>query len=160
MNNLGKVYAQKKELQNNMNLKKTQFINSLTIIINACYFKNKGNETIIDIRNSYMAFKSVGEDIILKYVGVYIWKYKEDIKNTNEEFFLNNNFQDDIDAHYNNSKDSKFSKAEVNHIFSILKTMYPKLNDGEKKTIWTHVGNLLKCYAEYTLCKQQLLKLK
>lgn len=157
----GKVNLQKKELQKIITTKKKQFIDSLTILINSCYFKNKNDELMLDIKNSFAAFKNIAEDIIIKNAGDYVWKYREEIHNLNDNFFINSTFQNDINEYYvRNPKEDRFTKKDVNKVFSILKSTYPNLNDGEKKTIWTHTRNLLKFYSEYILAKKQLNSLK
>ena len=153
----GKINQQKKELQNNLNTKRKQFINSLTILINACYFKNKDSNLMLEIKENFIVYKKIAEDIIITKTGEYIWKYKEQIKAGDDFFFINNSFDNDITEFYQkNPNEKRFNKNDVDEIFSLLKTTYPKLNEGEKKTIWTHTKNLLKYYAEYKLCKQRI----
>ena len=153
----GKTNNIKKELQNNIITKKRQFIDSLTILINACYFKNKNNEIMLDLKESFMAFKKIAEDIIIKNVGAYMWKYREQIKKIDDSFFIGNVFDNDITEYYKKNPDeTRFTENDVAEIFSILRKTYPNLNDGEKKMIWVHSGNLLKYYAEYKLCQQKL----
>lgn len=159
--NIGQKNENKKQLFKLIQEKKKQFITSLTVLINACYFKNKNNEIMLDIKESFASFKTFAEDIIINQVGQYVWKYRDQIKNLDDNFFLNNNFNNEIISYYKkNPNEDRFTQKEVNEIFNILKNTYPRLNEGEKKTIWSSIKKLLSSYSEFLLYKNKLKQLK
>jgi hypothetical protein len=69
------------------------------------------------------------------------WMHRQQILNEDEEFFLNNQFSDFIKEDEN--------KSFIYNLMNLIKLRYREMSKAEKKQIWTHIKDLLKCIIEY-----------
>jgi hypothetical protein len=134
-------------------------INQLTAI--ACH-KNPDDDNIAKIRDALRAVLVADETMVIIQSGTYIWKYREEIANKDETFFLANKFEDDIANVKQNQaiKEKNFSDDEIAAVMNSIKSTYTTMKAPEKETIWRHVMELLRSYAQYLGAERKLLLLE
>ena len=134
-------------------------INQLTAI--ACH-KNPDNDDIAKIRDALRAVLVADETIVIIQSGTYVWKYREQIANKDETFFLKSTFDADIASVKQNPslKNKDFSDAEITTIMNSIKATYSTMSNPEKEIIWRHVMELLRSYAQYLSAERKLLSLE
>ena len=72
-------------------------------------------------------------------------EYKENIRNKNEEFFLNNDYSDVL----NNEHLKKHNDNDINDkLINKLKDYWKELDDNNREIVWQYFTILLKIYAE------------
>lgn len=85
---------------------------------------------------------------IMDIVGPYLWKYRAEICNGEEEFFLKNSY----DSELSESEDSE--KADIAaYIIPKVKDAWKEADPAEKKAYTETVQNLLDAYTEYLVLK-------
>jgi hypothetical protein len=120
------------------------------------------DDNISKIRDTLRAILAVDETIVIIQSGPYIWKYREQIAKKEEQFFLNNTFDDDISNMKKqiNTSGKDFSNNEIATIMTNVKSIYGGLSGPEQETIWTHVINLLRAYAQYIGAERKLKEIE
>jgi len=134
-------------------------INQLTAI--ACH-KNPDDENIAKIRDALRAVIVADETIVIVQSGTYVWKYRERIATKDESFFLDNTFDEDIATVKENSFSTgkDFSDDEIATVMNSIKSIYKTMKAPEKETVWRHVIDLLRSYAQYLGAERKLLLLE
>tara|TARA_B110001469_G_C9547915_1_gene271889 strand:+ start:243 stop:614 length:372 start_codon:yes stop_codon:yes gene_type:complete len=86
-------------------------------------------------KNGILLLKRTNPRKIIELFNVYVVKYKESILEKNETFFLDNNYNDDIDT------------DDIENLYSIinkLKKYWCSLSDSNKETVWKYLQVLIK----------------
>lgn len=130
-------------------------LNQLTAI--ACH-KNPDDDNVAKIREGLRAVLVADETMVIIQSGTYVWKYREQIANKDESFFLVNTFADDI-ANLKQTASGKvkdFADGEIAAVMDSIKGTYKTMKAPEKETIWRHVMELLRAYAQYLGAERKL----
>jgi hypothetical protein len=136
-------------------------LNELTKI--AC-FKNPTSDNLAKIRDALRAVQVGDDTMVIIQSGPFIWKYREQIAKKDDQFFLDNTFKDDIEEAKKKSSDlgknKDFSDGEIATVMSGLKDTYTKLSGPERETVWRHVMDLLRSYAQYLGAERKLQEIE
>ena len=90
------------------------------------------------LKKSFEFLKKSNPRKIVDLFKIYVLPYSEEIKNSDEQFFLNENYD-----HITHGTDNGFT------ITSKIKNLWPELSDNNKQTIWKYFDILtqlcIKC---------------
>jgi hypothetical protein len=148
---------EKKDLRASMDSACKLYNNNLNQLTNVASHKNPDDESIAKIREILRAILAADETIVIIQSGTYIWKYREQIANKEESFFLAQDFKDDIAIAKKQTYNNKdFSDNEIATVMNSIKKMYTTMSAAEKEVVWRHVMELLKSYAQYLGAERKL----
>ena len=145
-------------LQDTVNTAVKNFCQDMTFIIDVVYGKNKKDNLLIDVRDKFVVIRKENPNGIVEVAGPYIWKYREQIKNKDANFFLHNTFENDII----NSQGGVAEITPIDDITVILnkcKLTWHTFQKIEQDTIMKHVQNLLRSYATYVSATKEIAKI-
>lgn len=128
-------------------------LNQLTSI--ACH-KAPNDDNVAKIRETLRAVLVADDTIVIIQSGPYIWKYREQIAKKDEHFFLLSTFNDDINNVISSNKAQNFTNNDIATVMTSIKSTYSSMTKPEQETIWTHVMNLLRSYAQYIGAERKL----
>jgi hypothetical protein len=141
---------EKKELRTSMDSACKLYNSNLNHLTSIASHKNPDDESIAKIREILRAVLAADETLVIIQSGTYIWKYREQIANKEESFFLAQDFKEDIDTVKSQiSKSRDFSDNEISTVMNSIKKTYTTMSAPEKEVVWRHVMELLKSYAQY-----------
>ena len=86
-------------------------------------------------KNGILLLKRTNPRKIIELFNVYVVKYQDSILEKNEQFFLDNNYADEIDA------------SDTENLYTIinkLKKYWSSLTESNKETIWKYLHVLIK----------------
>lgn len=142
-----------------------KFNNKVSLLLNKLHSKNKDDDNINTMLETYRIAKRAVPAEIIKMFGPYLWKYRAKICGTDNDgvpdvkYFLNGKFDDDIDTFKANKamkagkfvdkipERSKLSKSYI--IMDTIKATWFKFTEEEQKQIITYCIDLVSLYATY-----------
>lgn len=134
----------------------TEFANIASTIINAIYELNRKDIYILEIKDKYAIIRREQPQIIIKIVGPYLWKYRENIKTGNLDILLKNDFNDEkIEA----QELIHDSIDKINNIIESFKNSWLLFSPFERDIIKKKLQKLLAYYSGYLIaCKNCIEK--
>lgn len=134
-----------------------QFVSDMTFIIEAIYQKNKKDPQIIELKDNFCIIRREDPTAIIAKAGPYLWKYREQIKQQNIAFFLNNEFEADIATA---TTAGKFLEATTFEDLPILlekcKNTWHLFQTTEQEALIKKIRGLLRSYALYISVQKQI----
>jgi hypothetical protein len=128
---------------------------SISDLLSCIVAKSKGNSEIVAINEKFSAIKNMDPDVIVMTSGPYLWKYRKEIVEKNQDFFLAKSFEDDI-AEAKKEKQERFGSTDMQGIINLIKTFWKSMNPQEKEICWNHIQSCIRNYASYVGCSKKL----
>lgn len=127
-----------------------EFGNAMKLLTGELVRRFPNDSTARTVQRKTSVGVSHAPERIFRAVGKYLFKYDEQIRSANYDFFLNNSFSSDF------SKTSELDQKELLCLYTInlVKKHWNALQDNEKKQYQQTVVNLLECYIEYRLLEE------
>lgn len=134
----------------------SNFANNMSKIIQAVKEKQKQNIDIIKIQDMFSVARRETPEMIVQMAGPYIWKYREQISTGNVDFFLANNFEEDIIEANGKKEIAEISEFENTALLmQCAKRTWHMFIPAEKQNIIKLIKSLLQEYAKYiSACKR------
>lgn len=151
----------KEELQAEQDKQVKDFNAALAFMIRCVVDKNKKDEDIKDINDKFLAVKRENPSIVVIHGGPRVWKYREEIKKGEINFFLDNNFEDDVEEVQKEVQDEIPEAADTKKVMEIMtkiKLSWHRFNKEEQEEIMKRAKKLVKTYAAYLATDKQLQK--
>jgi hypothetical protein len=95
---------------------------------------------IATCKESLITIKKTNPRLLIIIVKNYLSKYKNEIMNENIEFFINNDYRNDIEQNSLSERNTNIILDKINQLRKSIKLM----NDDEKQKISKYLINLLK----------------
>jgi hypothetical protein len=156
-----KMKSSRQELLNNKDKSMKSFLSDISFIIEAVYSKNKTDSDMLEIRDKFAVARRENPSGLVEIAGPYIWKYREQIKNEQVNFFLDRDFFEDI-------KEAKQTKGEeivemtefedVPVIMDKVKKTWVMFQKPEQQTLIKKVQSMLQHYCRYISVSRELDK--
>lgn len=133
-----------------------QFVSDMTFIIEAIYQKNKKDPQIIELKDKFCIIRREDPTAIIAKAGPYLWKYREQIKQQNITFFLNNEFETDIVAATPAEVLEATTFEDVPILLEKCKNTWHMFQITEQETLIKKIRGLLRSYALYISVQKQI----
>ncbi len=148
---------EKKDLRASMDSACKLYNSNLNQLTSVASHKNPDDDSIAKIREVLRAILAADETLVIIQSGTYIWKYREQIANKDEGFFLASDFKDDIAAAKQQvSNDKDFSDNQIATVMNSIKKTYNTMKPAEKEVVWRHIMEMLRSYAQYLGAERKL----
>lgn len=144
------LIKEKKILQDSLEESKNVYCKTINDLMNIVARKFPADENIIIIKEKFKAALACDKRTVVIKSGPFIWKYRVEISKRNEEFFLKQDFNNEI------KQKSGFGTNELRTIIENLRNCWISLNIVEKNMLWNQLGKLLKYYAQYLGSEKKL----
>lgn len=122
--------------------------------------KNRSDDNVQIVRDTLRAAQAADATTVLIKTGPFVWKYREQISKRDENFFINNKFQSEIDESKRLVTKQDFNDDEITSLMQSLKRTYHLMTMPEREVIWRHVIDMLKAYAQFLGCEKKLLEIE
>lgn len=135
----------------------SNFVLNMSKIIQAVKEKQKQNFDIIKIQDLFSVARRETPEMIVQMAGPYIWKYREQISAGNANFFLDNNFEEDIMEANGKKEIAEISEFENTALLmQCAKRTWHMFIPAEKENIVKLTKSLLLEYIRYISARKQL----
>jgi hypothetical protein len=136
-----------------------EFISELSFVINALYSKNTNDNDFIFIKDGFAVAKNENPTVVLMVSGPYLWKYREQIENSNITFILQNDYETEIEE----AKEKLQSTDKYNQIKDILKKIkstWHLFSEPEQSMIIKKMQKLIISYATFVGAEKKMSAIK
>lgn len=113
--------------------------------------KNDYNPNIKELQNRVHLATTTDPFILIQEAGPYVFKYREQIRRNDVEYFMESKPEDLIDGNIP-------EEIDANNVIELCKQNWSSLKDDEKKIIIQKVKELLTLYVRYLLFEQERKK--
>ena len=126
-----------------------KFCQTLYWLANFAYSKYPTNEWLCTAKSRLTVAKNEVPVLLVSVAGPLILQYAIPIKESNENWFLTNDFTKEFEKNKNtikekfNVEDKEMSTNDFNQILKFLQDQYKRMDDDEKKLIWSKAKILL-----------------
>lgn len=151
--------TERKKIRKSMDDARRAFNKDMADLIKLACERNQANEDLKTIRSIFATIRAAEPTIIITNAGPYIWKYREQIAKKDANFFLKNNFENDIADFYDDpvpDEQHDFTEDEVGEVLKSIKRTWHLLSAPEKGVIWTTAIGLLRSYAQYVQAERKV----
>lgn len=148
------IKKQQQLLQHQETALKT-FNRNLSQLVDIARKKTSGDNRMEMIYDLLRAINSITPEIIITNAGPYIWKYRDYVKNRQEEFFLKHDFEGEVKEYYQENEVDSFSQNEIVEIMDTMRGLYPSTSPQERELIWKMAQELLANYCIYIKCERE-----
>ncbi len=124
-------------------------------LLNCVKIKSKNDDEMVALCEKFAVVKSVDGDIITQASGPYIWKYRKEIRDKDEQFFIKNNFTAEVEQVKTQKKDD-IGGMDIYKIIKMCKQLWASMSVYEKEICWNHLQGCVRNYASYIGCSKQL----
>jgi hypothetical protein len=138
------------QILQSLSLAAKNFNRCLSDLLDCVKTKSKDDE-IANVCEKFSAIKSIESESIPKTAGPHLWKYRKEIMEKNEDFFLKNSYTEDI------KENKSMGQSEIQKLISSCKKIWEIMSTQEKEICWTHLKGCIQNYASYLGCSKKLL---
>jgi hypothetical protein len=121
------------------------FCRTLQGIVKSMHNKNKQDMDLAEMREHLSIGVKDAPLEIFKKAGSHIWKYREDIYNSNVDEFLKKDYSEEIAEEVSDEKEVK----KAHDLIAKIKRTWRFFNNGEKEDMIERCQNLVRQYAIY-----------
>lgn len=128
-----------------------KFNNKITQITRLAVNKSPNEPKFLSIKSKVHLVKQIAPNDIIEVAGPEIFKYKKQIKERDEDFFM---YGEEFEAYL---KKSVIDVFNIHEIFLRIRVVYPEATEEEKDTIWDILNKLVGYYIMYAMIQKILL---
>lgn len=137
----------------------TGFIADLGSILDAVFDKNKKDVDVIAIMDKFNVVRRENPSGLVEMAGPYVWKYKDQIRTENTSFFLNNNFEEDIEDAQSKAQVAEITDFEdIPVLLNKAKRTWHCFQPTEQQIIIKKMQSIIKQYATCLSADRELSK--
>lgn len=114
------------------------FHSSLFQMVKICKKIDPKNPDVDFLQNKLSLARSIDPLLIMNNCKNKLWEYRKHIIDEDEEFFMNHDFNIDVD-----------NKEIIDSFVTLFKNYIKKLSPKEKALVWALIKKLLECVAKY-----------
>jgi len=119
------------------------FNSGLIKIVKAIENKNKNDVHIMELSNQIKVGSDIDHTILIKKVGPYLLKYKDQIQKADIEFFMNTS------AFL--PEEAKHTKVDTYHVVQLIQDNWKSFKDTEKKVLISIIQDMYNLYIKYLI---------
>jgi len=144
----------KKELKSEQDACVKNFCRTVQSIVKSLHNKNKQDMDLAEMRELLTVGVKDAPLKIFQEVGSHIWKYREDIYESNVEAFLKRDYKEELEVIEDESEIERASQ-----LIHKIKRAWRTFNSNEKEDLIERCQNLVRQYAIYENAARKLEKL-
>jgi hypothetical protein len=141
------------QLLTNLDQCQSGYIDTMSEFLTMIYEKNKRDTGFNDMRQKFETYKSDAPRTIIEKGGSWIWRYRAEIKEKNEDKLMKEDF---LEIYINTLADEEKVKITSSEQYDVIKGLIVQLhkvwhccNAAERERVWDYLNVLVKHYAKY-----------
>lgn len=141
------------QLLTNLDQCQSGYIETMSDLLSMIYEKNKRDAGFNEMRQKFETYKTDAPRTIIEKGGIWIWRYRAEIKEKNEEKLIKEDF---LEIYISTLSDKEKVEITSSEQYEMVKGLIVQLhkvwhccNTTERNRVWDLMNVLVKHYAKY-----------